>query len=164
MSTSVKIARLYLYVVNIYYILIGIAAVTNFSHLSNFTYFLTPFGVFGTAIGAVPERLVTKMVSFAPPTTEVQILLVGAGVIAITLAIVGFISLHKIKSSPRWIFLWYSLIGLAFIISSDNIVVLLSPYTPFYVPFLEFAHPVLLFTTTIFIHRGVKQEPSNPVS
>ncbi|MBY0385478.1 hypothetical protein K2X05_09990 [bacterium] len=112
---TVSITEFYLSLLSFFYIVIGICVIFPIQSLKDTAENLA---LMGFMAGFIPDLFITSLVSILPG--EFNPLIIFLGVLALTLGILGLISLFRMRKNPKWIRLWYFISILLIIIGVSN--------------------------------------------
>lgn len=172
MVTFSKVVRYYLYLVSIFYFVIGLGAflplvedmfpgneiLENIIGLALKSILEIPFmvGFFASLAGLTPKRFLQAPNLFTSGFPPAWVYL---GVVAIVLSVISIIALTKVRHSLKWIYVWYALSSLAILQTIDNYLLTSgSGYFRWKPIILGFVNGVLILSAVYLVHRAAKRE------
>ncbi len=118
---ALSFTEFYLALLSVYYIVLSVCVILP---IQSFRDNAIPLAFFGMVPGFVPTlAMVSQKSSLA--SSSFSPIIVSLAVLALTLGILGLVSLVKIKRNPKWIRLWYFIAFLSIVIAVSNLM--LSP-------------------------------------
>jgi|SRR3989344_1516905 len=146
MSMARKFGRIYLLLSSCFFFLVGAGSIVPFAQSLKDSAILGVLPVFdqmAVIAGLVPFRLAFKDFRIFDGGSSQPVVWLYLGVVAVGLSLLGIVALALMRRRPQWRYIWFGIVGSAFLMALDNIIFSMSKGFS-YLGFTASIHAILL--------------------